>query len=424
MPMKRSFNTEEELDSDVFLKSVLIAFILLIVLILAQIGYAINQLDILQEKMERNTSFQFEKIRLLSEAESLSVRRGALLIKMTLTKDEEERHNLYTEYQQYENFALNSMQQLQQLEKTPEDQQLISSQLINMKKIKVARHEVISLLQNGDIVTAQTLLQSSVLEQQNSIRILFVTLREHQQTQTQNMLTKANAEYVSAKNVILWTGLFVVIVVVMISFAVLRRAKKHVNSVETRLISLEASRLRLHKKATRDALTGLANKSQLNGYLQQKLKKTSRRKSFAVMYLDLDGFKRINDEFGHAVGDRLLTLAAQRMQGMLRDYDFIARVGGDEFVIIMQETEDSEGCILVAKKLIAFLSEPFSIGSVICRIGVSVGVSFYPEHGKDGAQLVHNADNAMYIAKKNGKNQFAIFKPADFDQENPPEAKV
>lgn len=419
MVMKRSFNTEEELDSDVFLKSVLIAFILLIILVLAQIGYAINQLDVLQEKMERDTSFEFEKIRLLSEAESLSVRRSALLIKMTLSQDETERQNLYSEYQQYENFASNSMEQLQKLETNPENQQLITNQLINMKRIKVAREAVINLLQNGDLATAQTLLQSNVLQQQNSIRQLFVTLREHQQAQARKMLAKANSEYVSAKNVILWTGLFVVIVVIMISFAVLRRAKKHVNSIESRLVSLEASRLRLHKKATRDALTGLANKSQLNGYLQQKLKKTSRRKSFALMYLDLDGFKSINDEFGHAVGDRLLTLAAQRMQGMLREYDFIARVGGDEFVIIMQETEDSEGCILVAKKLIAFLSEPFSIGSVICRIGVSVGIAFYPEHGKDGAQLVHNADNAMYLAKKNGKNQFAIFKPSDLDQENP-----
>ena len=185
--------------------------------------------------------------------------------------------------------------------------------------------------------------------------------------------------------------------------------KKHLTAIETRLINLEASRLRLHKKATRDALTGLANKSQLIRHLQQKIRKSLKRKTFAVLYLDLDGFKYVNDEFGHAVGDRLLTLAAQRMQGMLRDYDFIARVGGDEFVIIMQDGEEAKITLAVAKKLVAFLSEPFSIGTVVCKVGVSIGIAFYPEHGLDGGQLLHNADQAMYKAKQNGKSQFALY---------------
>lgn len=413
--MSRDLGRYEELDSNVFIKSVLAAFIVLIVLVLAQIGYGINQLDELQRKTEEATTHQFEKLRLLNDAESAGVRRSALLVRMSLSKDELERKSLYAEFRQSNNL-LNLVRQLYQIEKNPNERLLLDEQLKNLQKIIIAQSDVLNMLEVGNTEAAQSLLKNEVMDQQNNVRSAFVNLREHQQEQVQKMLVRTQAEYSATRNAILWTGLIVVIVVVVISFIVLRRARKHVNNIETKLISLEASRLRLHKKATRDALTGLANKSQLNSYLQQKILKHSKRKSFAVMYLDLDGFKKINDEHGHAVGDRLLALASQRMQGMLRDYDFIARVGGDEFAIIMQDNEDAGTSIAVAKKLIAFLGEPFSIGSVVCNIGVSVGLAFYPEHGVDGAQLLHNADQAMYCAKRNGKNQYVIYNATELNK--------
>ena len=96
-------------------------------------------------------------------------------------------------------------------------------------------------------------------------------------------------------------------------------------------------------------------------------------------------------------------------QGMLRESDFIARVGGDEFIIILQSGDELELVGIVATQLIAFLGEPFSIGSIACKVGVSVGVAYYPMDGKDAGQLIHNADQAMYVAKRNGKNQYAEF---------------
>lgn len=407
--MNRNRGRNEEQDSVIFLKSVLAAFIVLIVLVLAQLAYGINQLDELQQNIELDTALQFEKMRLLRDAETIGVHRAGLLIKMTLSQDEEERKSLYTEYQRTNKVSIRALQKLQALEKNVNEQNWIKNQIINMEQIKLARRQVIDLLQTGNIEAAQQLLQHNVMQQQNTIRSMFVNLREQQQAQIQSMLVKAKVEYNTARNAILWTGLFVAIIVITISYMVLRWIRKHIDSIETRVINLEASRLRLHKKATRDALTGLANKSQLNSYLQQKIKKNANRKSFAVMYLDLDGFKKINDEHGHAVGDRLLTMAAQRMQGMLRDYDFIARVGGDEFAIIMQSSEEKRMAVSVAQKLIAFLGEPFSIGTLSCRIGVSVGIAFYPHDGMDAAQLLHNADQAMYSAKRNGKNRFVLF---------------
>lgn len=407
--MRRNREHNHELESVMFLKFVVVAFIVLIILVLAQLAYVINQLDELQINIESNIAAQFEKMRLLSEAETISVHRSGLLIKMTLSQDEGERHHLYQEYQRTNMVSIQALQKLQALEKNDNEINRINKQINNMEQIKIVRGRVIDLLLVGNIESAQLLLQHNVIQQQNSIRSLFVNIREQQQAQVQNMLLKTKAEYKSARNAILWTGLFVSIIVSAISFMVFRWIRQHMDSIEARVINLEASRLRLHKKATRDALTGLANKSQLNNYLQQKIKKNAKRKSFAVMYLDLDGFKKINDEYGHAVGDRLLAMAALRMQGMLREHDFIARVGGDEFAIIMQNSEEKRMAVAVAQKLIAFLGEPFSIGTLACQIGVSVGIAFYPHDGTDTAQLLHNADQAMYSAKRNGKNRFVLY---------------
>ncbi|WP_124948419.1 GGDEF domain-containing protein [Sulfuriferula thiophila] len=406
--MSKGLSRYKNVDSGFFLKSVLAAFITLIVLVLGQITYGINQLDILQKKIEESTSLQFEKLRLLSNAETVGVRRNASLIKMTLSKDEAERRHQYQEYVQYNNYAMNAIKQLLLLETNPKNKELLEKQAGKLQQVKRVQLEVISILQAGDIEAAKMLLLNSAIQQQNQVRDGFVNLRENQQNQVQIVLKKVQAEYESTRTAILWTGLVVTIAVVLISLAVLFRLKNHVSNIETELSDLKANQSKLHKRATRDALTGLANKSQLNRFIQQRIKK-SNKAAFAVMYLDLDGFKKVNDEFGHAVGDRLLSLAAQRMQGMLRESDFIARVGGDEFIIILQSGDELELVGIIASQLIAFLGEPFSIGSIACKVGVSVGVAYYPMDGKDAGQLIHNADQAMYVAKRNGKNQYAEF---------------
>ena len=406
--MSKGLFRYKNLNSGLFLKSVLAAFITLIVLVLAQITYGINQLDILQKKIEESTSLQFEKLRLLSNAETVGVRRNGSLIKMALSKDEAERSHQYQEYVQYNNYAMNAVKQLLKLETNPKNKELLEKQAAKLQQVKRVQLEVINILQAGDIEAAKMLLLNSAIQQQNQVRDGFVNLRENQQNQVQIVLKKVQAEYESTRTAILWTGLVVTIAVVLISLVVLFRLKNHVSNIETELSDLKANQSKLHKRATRDALTGLANKSQLNRFIQQRIKKNNKA-TFAVMYLDLDGFKKVNDEFGHAVGDRLLSLAAQRMQGMLRESDFIARVGGDEFIIILQSSDELELVGIVASQLIAFLGEPFSIGSIACKVGVSVGIAYYPMDGKDAGLLIHNADQAMYVAKRNGKNQYAEY---------------
>jgi diguanylate cyclase (GGDEF)-like protein/PAS domain S-box-containing protein len=162
--------------------------------------------------------------------------------------------------------------------------------------------------------------------------------------------------------------------------------------------------------ATHDALTGLANRALFSELLNRNLH-TARRyqRGFAVLFIDLDRFKLINDSLGHEAGDMLLKVVAKRLQQCVRASDVIARMGGDEFVVMAQEITDIKQIEAVARKILATLFKPVVLLDQECRISGSVGICMYPEHAQDEESLVKNADSAMYQAKEAGKNQFAFY---------------
>ncbi|RUO79779.1 hypothetical protein CWI84_09120 [Idiomarina tyrosinivorans] len=161
--------------------------------------------------------------------------------------------------------------------------------------------------------------------------------------------------------------------------------------------------------ATHDELTGLPNRNLFRDRLSVMLTQHEReRAAFALMFLDLDGFKEVNDEHGHDYGDRLLVEAAQRMRDMLRKSDTVCRMGGDEFVVLLPHIESAEHACVVAQKLIKTLAQPYHIDGQTLAVSVSVGISLYPEHAKTEAQLLKLADAAMYTAKSNGKDGFQL----------------
>ena len=160
--------------------------------------------------------------------------------------------------------------------------------------------------------------------------------------------------------------------------------------------------------AHHDNLTGLPNRILFYDRLNQAITRARRDKvSIAVLYLDLDGFKLINDAFGHDAGDTLLRETAKRIMDCVRDSDTVARMGGDEFTVIlgnMHTTTNSKD--RVAKKIVDAISRPFMINGKNCSVSVSIGITLYPEHGETAEQLVKIADAAMYFAKHSGKNCF------------------
>ncbi|OIR17908.1 cyclic di-GMP phosphodiesterase Gmr [mine drainage metagenome] len=159
-----------------------------------------------------------------------------------------------------------------------------------------------------------------------------------------------------------------------------------------------------------DQLTGLPNRTLLLDRLNQAISVSNRAsRAISLLFIDLDGFKPVNDTYGHAAGDRLLKEVATRMLSCLREGDTAARMGGDEFVVILLES-DLDRAILVANRILEVLRVPYELGKkTISSISASIGMAEYPEHADSSDTLLTAADNAMYDAKKNGKDRFAVF---------------
>ena len=179
---------------------------------------------------------------------------------------------------------------------------------------------------------------------------------------------------------------------------------------------LQLANNELRQRAFADPLTNLPNRLLFEDRLIHallRLERTNRssvKDRLGILFVDLDGFKPINDSFGHAAGDEILIGAAQRLLAQARSSDTVARVGGDEFLVLLEDAQDAAACMAVANRILKSLSQPFQLGNKELQITCSIGIVVFPDHG-DRDHLIANADAAMYVAKRNGGNSFAVFEP-------------
>jgi diguanylate cyclase (GGDEF)-like protein len=192
-------------------------------------------------------------------------------------------------------------------------------------------------------------------------------------------------------------------------FLIVRRADRIINA-ETE-VERRANEERLRHQAYHDSLTGLPNRTSLIERVGEAIKRGRRNgETFAVLFLDLDSFKDINDSLGHSVGDLMLQAVAERLQPALREQDTVARLGGDEFVVTLLLLKRTEHAAVVAEKLLVAVSgTPYSIEGRELSITASIGISVFPDDGKDVNELIKNADAALYHAKKMGRNNFQFY---------------
>jgi len=166
---------------------------------------------------------------------------------------------------------------------------------------------------------------------------------------------------------------------------------------------------KLSHLAFRDALTELPNRALFFDRLRQVLLDARRHSdAFAVLVADLDGFKYVNDRFGHETGDALLQVAAKRLRAASREGDTVARIGGDEFSVILARTASAEDAVIVAKRMVHAFEAPVVVAGQSCQVGISVGIALYPANGKEMDSLMADADGAMYAAKRAGGRCFKI----------------
>jgi len=194
----------------------------------------------------------------------------------------------------------------------------------------------------------------------------------------------------------------------------LQQANAHlvIASIEAQKLTeqVQMAKDQLDHLAHHDALTDLPNRMLLQDRLNQAIELARRQgKQLAVMFMDLDRFKHINDSLGHAVGDQLLLSVAKRLVGCVRHSDTISRQGGDEFVLLLHFIEHAEDAARSAQKMLAALTLPHLIDGHDLHISVSIGISIYPDDGRDAETLIKSADTAMYYAKESGRNNYKFF---------------
>ena len=166
----------------------------------------------------------------------------------------------------------------------------------------------------------------------------------------------------------------------------------------------------LKHQATHDALTGLPNRVLFHDRLEQSIKKSKRKKvKMALFFIDLDGFKEVNDTMGHKVGDEVLILVAKNIRRSVREDDSVSRLGGDEFTVIMEDIKSDDDAAMLAQKIVTTLSQEMNVEGESISLSCSLGVSIYPNDSTDTDTLLSNADTAMYDAKIKGKNNFQFY---------------
>ena len=224
--------------------------------------------------------------------------------------------------------------------------------------------------------------------------------------------TGLTAMVVIATLVLLISTLFVAILDARLQ----NTARRLTQSLKDSNAKLHEANAELQKRAFADALTALPNRLLFEDRLIHALLRLERINHhrvvdrLAVLFVDLDGFKPINDSFGHAAGDAILIEAAQRLRAEARESDTVARVGGDEFLLLLEDVGNAADCTVVATRILAAIAQPFQVAGRQVQIGCSIGIVVHPDHG-DRDKLVANADAAMYAAKRAGGNGYAMFEP-------------
>lgn len=188
--------------------------------------------------------------------------------------------------------------------------------------------------------------------------------------------------------------------------------KNVIKDLESANETIKISQKNAEHQALHDFLTGLPNRLLLSDRLNYAISFAQRNnQKIAVLFLDLDDFKQVNDSFGHACGDRLLQAVAERLQSCVRKTDTVSRLGGDEFTIILPQIKSNEDARIIAQKISEAIQQPYEIFDQTVTIGISIGISIYPSDSHDAEALIEKADRAMYTCKRSGKFNYQFYKP-------------
>jgi len=277
-------------------------------------------------------------------------------------------------------------QSLEQLANSPQEKKVLAKIKHLTRQAQPVVEKVMEMGLAGNDPQMFELIRNQTMPMQNLISEQVDALIQYQQVQTATAVREADSLSVQARNVMLFIGGLASLVTLLIAIFVSRRVTGQAHALEY--------------QALHDELTSLPNRALFQDYLQKAIKNAHRMHSiFAIVLMDLDRFKEVNDTLGHNAGDLLLIEVGRRLKETVRDVDVVARLGGDEYVILL-ENQSEQAVERVVEKIRKVLEHPFKLGGELVDISASLGIACYPEHGNDAVTLTRRADLAMYAAKQ------------------------
>ncbi len=422
------------LDSKKARLLLLFSFSFIIVLTLLSNILGFKHLKTVQNDINQIIETQNTQTAFMNKMRSLARERVIKLQSLTNEYDPFEQDNIISQFHELGGLFLENRELLMITNLTEDELTLLKLQRGVARNVVASQYRVIKLIKEGKNEQSSRFLMSYTIPAQNeniSLMDQFILYQNHQ-----NLFLKSEAQkkIKSASETVLLLSSFTIILTIIVAAIVIRNITSMLKiqsqsiakhkiiekklaeaqeilevKVEQRTKDLQKANKELQYRADHDPLTGLANRRLFNELLSHEINKAERNHySLAILYVNLDDFKAINNTLGHAMGDKLLVNVSKRLKSSLRKEDLIARLGGDEFSICYTNIKHPEDIVLLCQILINKVSQPMFLDKHQCKISISIGVSLYPEHGKNYDTLLRVADNSMFQVKKQGKNNFAI----------------
>jgi diguanylate cyclase (GGDEF)-like protein len=380
------------------------AFLALILLIAALAANAIYQLENLQKRMDTVVELHNRKIETITAIQVDALARADRLLRMAIERDPFSRDQLYLEFNRAGFLVGSGRRHLLVLGLTPEERSLFDTQSLLIEKILPMQERVTDLLARDQIEDAWVLLVSEGIPLQESLNQMLAEMRGKLQMANNLALWETKQDYRRNLLVTLLAGIFATVLGIGLAWFVLRRLAANTREIAWQMRALEEARAAFEVEATHDAMTGLANRRLFYDRLKQTLLHARRYETkFGVLFVDLDNFKTVNDLHGHQIGDALLTEVASRLLESVRESDTVARAGGDEFMILLDELGSPLDCQIAANKIMASLEKKIRLPNVELAITASIGQAIYPDDGLTEDDLLRVADASMYRNKSNSR---------------------
>lgn len=368
-----------------------VGFAILLGLMALQTFLSLRQIEQQRQQLKSVIEGGLTKFDLVGRMHAAGRERIVLLQRIFMSEDPFEREALREDFSRQAELFVQARRGLLAMPLSASEHALLDRQSALSQRFHRLHLEVFDLLDRGEVGQAKQLLNERLLPTQNAVLSTLGELYDLQQRNARDIWLHSDRLQQEARRLLLAVATLILLIGLAVAYFVFQRVRK---------ASAERERL-----ATYDLLTGLPNRLLINRLLDQAIARAQRQhRRLALMFVDLDRFKAVNDSLGHRAGDQLLVEVARRLRASVRTSDVVGRLAGDEFVVVLEDVHTSEEVLAIAEKIRHNVQEPFLIDGQRAQVGVSIGIALYPEHGRTGEELLRRADAAMYDVKAAGRN--------------------